>query len=131
MRISDWSSDVCSSDLKGAARSKARNPLPRSTFWLYRNDLGGTLQVRRSHRMSSSAWRRRLPAAALSMLLAVDLTLAGAVPALPPQGSATPSSDTIATAEPFCPLDCGPRPPTDQRPAAPRDVDPRFPSCHP
>src|SRR3546814_19135734 len=73
---------------KGAARSKARNPLPRSTFWLYRNDLGGTLQVRRSHRMSSGAWRRRLPAAALSMLLAVALPLAGAVHAITPQGSA-------------------------------------------
>src|SRR3546814_2740128 len=115
MRISDWSSDVCSSDLKGAARSKARNPLPRSTFWLYRNDLGGTLQVRRSHRMSSGAWRRRLPAAALSMLLAVALTLAGAVHALPPQGSATPSSDSISRAEAFVPWICGPGTSTEQQ----------------
>src|SRR3546814_5247438 len=68
MRISDWSSDVCSSDL----------------------------------------WRRRLPAAALSMLLAVALTLAGAVHALPPQGSATPSSDSISRAEAFVPWICGP-----------------------
>src|SRR3546814_5882494 len=82
---------------------------------MYRNDLGGTLQVRRSHRMSSGAWRRRLPAAALSMLLAVALTLAGAVHALPPQGSATPSSDSISRAEAFVPWICGSGTSTEQQ----------------
>src|SRR3546814_1216349 len=114
---------------KGAARSKARNPLPRSTFWLYRNDLGGTLQVRRSHRMSSGAWRRRLPAAALSMLLAVALTLAGAVHALPPQGSATPSSDSISRAEAFVPWICGPGTSTEQQAPAPGGVEQGCPAC--
>src|SRR3546814_7136897 len=73
--------------------------------------------------MSSGAWRRRLPAAALSMLLAVALTLAGAVHALPPQGSATPSSDSISRAEAFVPWICGPGTSTEQQAPAPGGVE--------
>src|SRR3546814_4277944 len=79
--------------------------------------------------MSSGAWRRRLPAAALSMLLAVALTLAGAVHALPPQGSATPSSDSISRAEAFVPWICGPGTSTEQQAPAPGGVEQGCPAC--
>src|SRR3546814_14838726 len=79
--------------------------------------------------MSSGAWRRRLPAAALSMLLAVALTLAGAVHALPPQGSATPSSDSISRAEAFVPWICGPGTSTEQQAPATGGVEQGCPAC--
>src|SRR3546814_5662123 len=34
MRISDWSSDVCSSDLDADSSDRGRNPLPAARAWL-------------------------------------------------------------------------------------------------
>src|SRR3546814_4577343 len=63
------------------------------------------------------------------MLLAVALTLAGAVHALPPQGSATPSSDSISRAEAFVPWICGPGTSTEHKAPAPGGVEQGYPAC--
>src|SRR3546814_19759453 len=60
MRISDWSSDVCSSDLVGWPQLPCRRQLQRGRRLLLR---GGQLVRPYRHRPPALAARRRLPAA--------------------------------------------------------------------
>ena len=83
--------------------------------------------MRRSDRTRRGAGRARLTAAALSLLLAVALTLAGAIHTFPYQGSANSSSDKISKSEAFVSWICGPGTSTDQQ--TPADNSPAKQSC--
>src|SRR3546814_7450196 len=50
MRISDWSSDVCSSDLKHALHAKAQKHTPSSGETCPNEQVGGVLRFRRVFR---------------------------------------------------------------------------------
>src|SRR3546814_8041769 len=65
MRISDWSSDVCSSDLEPkAAEPAAVTAGPPSTTVPQENDHGSCKSIRRPHRHYRRAVRPRPPATA-------------------------------------------------------------------
>src|SRR3546814_15815546 len=62
MRISDWSSDVCSSDLQWSyrVRSAARMATPRQASELVRHDARAAARLRRVH--EHGLWPRTRPA---------------------------------------------------------------------